>query len=81
MFGRIKHLGNGLEPHWPLLKESNMATDICTCEISLTNTAALEAWNNVVLEILAHGQGAPVHLGTLLQNAPERLGRFDVGPS
>ncbi|MEP5153926.1 tetratricopeptide repeat protein [Planktotalea sp.] len=48
-----------------------MNVDICKCEISLTDASALEAWNGVVLEILAHGQNAPVHLNTLLETAPE----------
>lgn len=47
-----------------------MLTDICTCEVSLTDPAALAEWNGVVLGILSHAQNAPVHLGKLLELAP-----------
>ena len=48
-----------------------MLTDICTCEVSLTNPDAVSEWNGVVLGILSHGQSAPVHLGKLLDLAPD----------
>lgn len=48
-----------------------MLTDICTCEVSLTNPDAVAEWNGVVLGILSHGQSAPVHLGKLLDLAPD----------
>lgn len=47
-----------------------MLTDICTCEVSLTDPAAVNEWNGVILGILSHGQSAPVHLGKLLELAP-----------
>lgn len=48
-----------------------MYHDICTCEVSLTDAAAVSEWNGVVLAILSHGQTAPVHLGKLLELAPD----------
>ena len=48
-----------------------MYHDICTCPISLNDPKALESWNGVVLGILSHGQSAPVHLGELLERAPD----------
>ncbi len=48
-----------------------MLNDICTCEVSLTDPAAVAEWDGVILGILSHGQSAPVHLGKLLELAPE----------
>ncbi len=48
-----------------------MLTDIANSEVSLTNPAALREWNGVILGVLSHGQSAPVHLGKLLDLAPE----------
>ena len=48
-----------------------MKYDICTCELSLTSEAALQAWDELVVGILSHSQSAPVHLGTLLKLAPD----------
>jgi hypothetical protein len=48
-----------------------MFHDICTCEVSLTNAEAVSEWNGVILGILSHGQQAPVHLGKLLDLAPD----------
>lgn len=47
-----------------------MLNDICNCEVSLTDQAAVAEWNGVILGILSHGQSAPVHLGKLLEIAP-----------
>ncbi|MDA8586656.1 tetratricopeptide repeat protein [Rhodobacteraceae bacterium] len=47
-----------------------MLNDICTCEVSLTDPAAVAEWDGVILGILSHGQNAPVHLGKLLELAP-----------
>ena len=47
-----------------------MLNDICTCDVSLTDPAAVAEWNGVILGILSHGQSAPVHLGKLLELAP-----------
>ena len=48
-----------------------MLTDISACEVSLTDQDALLEWNGVILGVLAHGQSAPVHLGKLLELAPD----------
>ncbi|MEO0343603.1 MAG: tetratricopeptide repeat protein [Pseudomonadota bacterium] len=48
-----------------------MLIDIANSEVSLTNLAALAEWNGVILGVLSHGQSAPVHLGKLLDLAPE----------
>lgn len=48
-----------------------MLNDICTCEVSLTDPDAIMEWNGVILGILSHGQSAPVHLGKLLERAPD----------
>jgi len=47
-----------------------MRHDICACQVSLTDPAAVEAWDGVIHAILSHGQAAPVHLGNLLHRAP-----------
>ncbi len=48
-----------------------MLIDIATSEVSLTDHAALAEWNGVILGVLSHGQSAPVHLGKLLELAPD----------
>ncbi|PSL19068.1 tetratricopeptide repeat protein [Shimia abyssi] len=48
-----------------------MYHDICTCEVSLTDSNAVSEWNGVILGVLSHGQAAPVHLGKLLELAPD----------
>ena len=48
-----------------------MLIDIAQSRVSLTNQAALAEWNGVILGVLSHGQSAPVHLGKLLELAPE----------
>ncbi len=48
-----------------------MLIDIANSEVSLTSKAALTEWNGVILGVLSHGQSAPVHLGALLELAPE----------
>ena len=48
-----------------------MHYDICSCHVSLTDTQAVAEWNGVILGILSHGQSAPVHLGKLLELAPD----------
>lgn len=48
-----------------------MLQDICTCDVSLTDADAVNAWNGVILGVLSHGQSAPVHLGKLLELAPD----------
>ncbi|MDJ0995657.1 MAG: tetratricopeptide repeat protein [Dinoroseobacter sp.] len=47
-----------------------MLTDICACEVSLDDRDALEAWNNVIIGVLTHGQATGDHLGALLARAP-----------
>ncbi|MEM8591272.1 MAG: tetratricopeptide repeat protein [Pseudomonadota bacterium] len=47
-----------------------MREDICSCQVSLTEAAAVDAWNGVVHAVLSHGQAAPVHLGRLIELAP-----------
>ncbi|MEP3297418.1 MAG: tetratricopeptide repeat protein [Pseudoruegeria sp.] len=48
-----------------------MLIDIANSEVSLTSHAALAEWNGTILGVLSHGQSAPVHLGKLLDLAPE----------
>ncbi|MEM9395570.1 MAG: tetratricopeptide repeat protein [Pseudomonadota bacterium] len=48
-----------------------MLTDICSCEVSLTDQAALKSWNGVVLGVLTHGQTTAEHIGNLLDQAPD----------
>ena len=48
-----------------------MKTDICSCEISLSDREALVAWNGVVLGVLSHGQVTGEHLTRLIALAPD----------
>ncbi|MEM1374723.1 MAG: tetratricopeptide repeat protein [Pseudomonadota bacterium] len=48
-----------------------MLQDLCTCDVSLTDPEAVEAWNGVVHAILSHGQTAGAHLGRLLELEPD----------
>ncbi|MEM6636740.1 MAG: tetratricopeptide repeat protein [Pseudomonadota bacterium] len=48
-----------------------MHYDICTCQVSLSDPEVLDAWNQMILGFLSHGQTAPVHLGTVLERAPD----------
>ena len=43
-----------------------MLTDICSCNVSLTDDEAMAAWNGVVLGVLTHGQATGDHLSALL---------------
>ncbi|MEQ6202382.1 tetratricopeptide repeat protein [Sulfitobacter sp. HNIBRBA2951] len=45
--------------------------DICACPVTLTSATAVTAWNGVVLGLLSHGRETPVHLGRLMEEAPE----------
>ncbi|MBB3995079.1 hypothetical protein GGR95_002729 [Sulfitobacter undariae] len=46
-------------------------TDICFCPVTLSTPAALEDWNGVILGLLSHGRQTPVHLGRVLDAAPD----------
>lgn len=48
-----------------------MFQDISRCEVSLTDAAALRAWDGVIRAVLSHGQTAPLHLAALLERAPD----------
>ena len=48
-----------------------MNIDICSCEISLSDRDALDAWNGVVLGVLSHGQVTGEHLTKLILLAPD----------
>lgn len=48
-----------------------MLTDICACDVSITDQEALTSWNNVVLGVLAHAQVTGDHLNLLLTQAPD----------
>jgi hypothetical protein len=48
-----------------------MLTDICGCDISLSNPEAVNAWNGAVHGILAHSQDTGDHLNNLLTLAPD----------
>lgn len=45
--------------------------DICQCPVSLPSPGAVRHWNGVVLGVLSHGRETPVHLGHLMQAAPD----------
>ncbi|MEM9342326.1 MAG: tetratricopeptide repeat protein [Pseudomonadota bacterium] len=48
-----------------------MLTDICSCDISVSDVEALESWNGVVLGVLAHAQSTGGHLTALLERDPD----------
>lgn len=48
-----------------------MLSDICTCDISLSDPEAVGAWNGAVLGILSHGSTTGDHLTRLLTLAPD----------
>lgn len=48
-----------------------MLTDICSCPVSLTKPAAVEAWNGVIHGILSHGRATGDHLSRLLELEPD----------
>lgn len=48
-----------------------MLNDICSCDVSLTDPAALAAWNGAVHGVLAHGQETGRHVATLTERAPD----------
>lgn len=45
--------------------------DICFCPVSLDSATALADWNGVILGLLQHGTQTPVHLGHLMEAAPD----------
>ncbi len=48
-----------------------MRVDICDCPISLSDPALVQDWNGVVHGFLSHGTQTPVHLGRVLEGAPD----------
>lgn len=46
-------------------------TDICFCPVTLSCPKALEDWNGVILGLLSHGRQTPVHLGRVMDAAPD----------
>ncbi|MFY0616666.1 tetratricopeptide repeat protein [Shimia sp.] len=48
-----------------------MLTDISDCEVSLSDKAALDEWNSVILGVLSHAQSTGQHLTRLLSLAPD----------
>jgi hypothetical protein len=48
-----------------------MFTDVCSCEVSLTDREALGEWNGVIRGVLSHGQAAGEHLTRLITRAPD----------
>ncbi|MEO0389579.1 MAG: tetratricopeptide repeat protein [Pseudomonadota bacterium] len=48
-----------------------MYHDICDCPVHLPSAAAVTDWNGVVRGFLNHGTQTPVHLGRVLEAAPE----------
>lgn len=48
-----------------------MLTDVCACDVSITDKEALTSWNNVVLGVLAHAQVTGDHLNRLITQMPD----------
>ena len=46
-------------------------TDICFCPVTLSSSSALEDWNGVIMGLLSHGRQTPVHLGRVMEAAPD----------
>ena len=46
-------------------------SDVCSCPVTLSCPAALNDWNGVILGLLTHGTQTPVHLGRVMQAAPD----------
>ncbi|WP_028954797.1 tetratricopeptide repeat protein [Sulfitobacter sp. 20_GPM-1509m] len=48
-----------------------MRNDICDSPVSLTDPLLADHWNGVITGFLAHGTQTPVHLGKVLEGAPD----------
>lgn len=48
-----------------------MNFDICQSPVSLSAQSDVAEWNGMIRAFLAHGTATPVHLGALLQSAPD----------
>ena len=48
-----------------------MHTDICNCQVSLTDAAAVAEWNGMVLGFLSHAKTVPGYLKRLLEMSPD----------
>ena len=48
-----------------------MRNDICDCPVSLSDAAVVDHWNGVITGFLSHGTQTPVHLGKVLEAAPD----------
>ncbi|MCR8827461.1 tetratricopeptide repeat protein [Pseudosulfitobacter koreensis] len=48
-----------------------MQSDICDSPISLDDPVLLDHWNGVITGFLSHGTQTPVHLGKVLEGAPD----------
>lgn len=45
--------------------------DVTGCPVHLPSAAAVEDWNGVIHGFLSHGTQTPVHLGRVLEAAPD----------
>ncbi|MEL6520561.1 MAG: tetratricopeptide repeat protein [Pseudomonadota bacterium] len=48
-----------------------MNYDVCNAPVALRDADALDAWNQMIRAFLAHGTQTPVHLGTVMERAPD----------
>ena len=48
-----------------------MHTDICNCQVSLTDAAAVAEWNGMILGFLSHSKTVPGYLKRLLEMSPD----------
>ena len=48
-----------------------MHTDICNCQVSLTDAAAVAEWNGMILGFLSHAKTVPGYLKRLLEMSPD----------
>ena len=48
-----------------------MHTDICNCQVSLTDAAAVAEWNGMILGFLSHSKTVPGYLKRLIEMSPD----------
>ena len=52
--------------------------DIFDQPVTLTDPDAVDAWDKMCMAFLAHGATTPVHLGKLLEKAPDYAAAYSV---